>query len=62
MPKENSMIRTSLSNERVVVRGNSSNLLVEASSTSSPLSRLSPSSQSERRTTTRGALSKPTNK
>jgi len=36
MPKENLIIRTSLSNKRVVLRGNSSNFMTEVSFSSSP--------------------------
>jgi len=58
MPKENLIIRTSLGNKRVVLRGNSSNSLTEASSSSSPSLRESPQSQRRKKENNKRGLAK----
>jgi len=61
VPKENLIIRTSLDNNRVVLRGNSSNSLIEVSSLSGPSPRESSLSQKRKKDNNERGL-KPTNK
>jgi len=58
MPKENLVIRTSRGNIRVVLRGNSLNSPIEASSSSSPLLRESSHSQRRKKDNNKRGLAK----
>jgi len=58
VPIENLVIRTSLGNKRVVLRGNSSNSLTEASSSRGPPPRASSQSQVRKKDNNKRGLAK----